>query len=49
MVGEVEEVLVRADLGLTWAARIGRPPGRGPLQQGDSRADEVKTVLAAEG
>jgi fused signal recognition particle receptor len=47
MLDEIEEVLIRADLGVDTAARIAAAVGEGRYDKAIS-ADEVKTVLAAE-
>jgi fused signal recognition particle receptor len=47
MIGELEDLLIRADLGVDVAARIAAAVGEGRYQKSIS-ADEVKTVLAAE-
>jgi fused signal recognition particle receptor len=44
---ELEEVLIRADLGVATAARIGAAVAEGRYDKGVT-ADEVKTILAAE-
>jgi fused signal recognition particle receptor len=47
MIGEIEEVLIRADLGLESAARIAAAVGEGRYDK-TITADEVKEVVAAE-
>jgi fused signal recognition particle receptor len=47
MLGEIEEVLIRADLGVETAGRIAAVLGQGRFDKTIS-ADEVKAVLAAE-
>lgn len=47
MLGEIEDVLIRADLGVEVASRIAEAVGRGRYDKAIS-ADEVKAVLAAE-
>jgi fused signal recognition particle receptor len=47
MLDEIEEVLIRADLGIDTAARIAEAVGQGRYDKAIS-ADEVKAVLAAE-
>ena len=47
MLGEIEEVLIRADLGVDTAGRIAAALGEGRYEKAIS-ADDVKTVLAAE-
>ena len=47
MLGEIEEVLVRADLGVKTAIRIADTIGQGRFNQ-DLSAEEVKTIVAAE-
>jgi fused signal recognition particle receptor len=47
MIADIEDVLVRADLGLDTAGRIAAALGQGRYESGIS-ADEVKAVVAAE-
>lgn len=47
MVEEIEEVLIRADLGVEAASRIAAAVGKGRYDKAIS-ADEVKQILAAE-
>jgi fused signal recognition particle receptor len=47
MLQDLEDVLIRADLGTTTAAKIAEQVGRGRYDK-DVSVDEVKTILAAE-
>ena len=47
MVEEIEEALIRADLGMESAARVAAAVGEGRYDA-DDHADEVKAVVAAE-
>jgi len=47
MLGEIEEVLIRADLGVDSAARVAAAVGEGRYDKAIT-PDEVKAVLAAE-
>src|SRR5258708_17049837 len=48
MIEEIEEVLIRADLGIALAGKIAAAIGEGRYDK-MIRADEIKAVLAAEG